>query len=581
PFVVQWLLYSLSHSLTHSHSTTSNPCHTCLANITTIITTNSSILTYTPHATQEFGQIECIAKNAIGIQRQSCKYLITQSAEPYFPFSCQVINQSDCTLTVNCAQQPTHHNRSHGGTGGATSAANSALNASLLTQLPVAHSQRVSTGSHNKVHGDNVFSASSSNKPINNNKHGANASVATTASPYMIVHPHTYYVCEVYDIGNNGGANQGFNTPGVGNPRLIKNVTVDAVRAQLMRHNSTFDFFIDQLPAKTQLKLRIYAVNIRNIRSHGDQELRTQTLLPAQRLIDFDGTDNNTADGDGSGGVGAAGVRIHGKHLIVGVLISAAAVAVIVVIMAIIAVFKVRYSSSSIHLAAIDAQALDREGDGGGDGCGSHMETMLGTGGGGGGGPGGGDCNDECSSDQTLLKCGNTALHDPDDECPDQYKCDQDLSYYHNGGGTGNGKAGPPDIIPVPYYGSHVATGAGGGPGCSPGGGNVYYGTNERDCCDSSVGDNKGTCSGDCFFTDHGAVPDNSGNYFAATEHYKMQDMYPTKGSRVYVYNKEVGNKVGHQLTTDYQNVLHVNLIPGNSKQQQQQQINNVANISL
>ena len=50
-----------------------------------------------------------------------------------------------------------------------------------------------------------------------------------------------------------------------------------------------------------------------------------------------------------------------------------------------------------------------------------------------------------------------------------------------------------------------------------------------------------------------------------------MQDLY-TKGGRVYVYNKE--DNTSNQLT-DYQNVLHVNLIPGNSRQQV------VANVSL
>ncbi|CAG2163527.1 unnamed protein product [Oppiella nova] len=483
------------------------------------INDSSSILSYTPHANQEFGQIECIAKNSIGIQRQSCKYLITQTSEPYFPYQCQVINQSDSTLTVNCVQI----NRTVIAAGALSPNSTQYPSLTATTTAPVAHSNPHQQRSHNKLH-------------INNNsKYSSSKSHQTsTTSPYLIVHPNTYYVCEVYDSRNGRF--------------LYRNVSVDAIRHRLMRQNASFDFFIDELPPKTQLKLRIYAVNARNVRSATELELKTQTLIPAQRLIDFEGT-GESADMSANNTLSKGSVRIHGKHLIIGVLISAAVVAVIVVIMAIIAVFKVRYSSSSIHLAAIDVMtgddSQDREGDG------HNVETMLGT-----------DCTDECSSDQTLLKCGTTSS-----DGMDQFKCDEDMGYHHKS----NGNVGPPDIIPVPYFTTTTLSGGGAG---------------STTCCDNELNchecnDHKSTCSRNCFLDGTDAS-----NYFT-DEYYKMQDMYPTKGGRVYVYNKEDHNNIIHSnkavanQLTDYQNVLHVNLLPGNSKQQPHSPQQQVANVSL
>ncbi|KAI1309375.1 hypothetical protein HDE_00025 [Halotydeus destructor] len=61
-----------------------------------------SILTYAPHAPQEFGSIECIGKNDVGLQQQPCKYQIIPGGAPQFPFACQVANQSDMALVVLC-----------------------------------------------------------------------------------------------------------------------------------------------------------------------------------------------------------------------------------------------------------------------------------------------------------------------------------------------------------------------------------------------------------------------------------------------------------------------------------------------
>lgn len=41
----------------------------------------SSILSYAPHSPQEYGTIECIAKNTIGLQQKPCKYHIIQAGK--------------------------------------------------------------------------------------------------------------------------------------------------------------------------------------------------------------------------------------------------------------------------------------------------------------------------------------------------------------------------------------------------------------------------------------------------------------------------------------------------------------------
>ena len=42
---------------------------------------SSSVLTYAPHAPQEFGSIECVAKNAVGLQQSACKYHVVPSGQ--------------------------------------------------------------------------------------------------------------------------------------------------------------------------------------------------------------------------------------------------------------------------------------------------------------------------------------------------------------------------------------------------------------------------------------------------------------------------------------------------------------------
>ena len=63
---------------------------------------NRSILEYVPRQRDQYGLIECTAKNSIGIQREPCRYLIVPVTNPYFPYECLVSNQSDSTLSIRC-----------------------------------------------------------------------------------------------------------------------------------------------------------------------------------------------------------------------------------------------------------------------------------------------------------------------------------------------------------------------------------------------------------------------------------------------------------------------------------------------
>ncbi len=195
--------------------------------------------------------------------------------------------------------------------------------------------------------------------------------------------------------------------------QFLQNVSIDAIKNRIMNPNSSFIFFVENLPPKSSLKLKIYAKNTKS-RSSVQLEIKTQTLRPAERLIDFsDDQFNNTSH--------QMITRLRGKHLIIALLIAAAVVTLIVAIMGIIAVFRVRYSSSSIQLT------IDGREDDGRDV--PQAETMLNN-----------ETDDECSSDETLLKCGNT--------CNDS---NQLSANEKNGNCCKTGK-GPPDIIPVPYF---------------------------------------------------------------------------------------------------------------------------------
>ncbi|CAG2105035.1 unnamed protein product, partial [Medioppia subpectinata] len=70
---------------------------TDLANFNKINET-SSILTYAPQSGQEYGTVECMAKNTIGIQQKSCKYHIIQADSSNSVFDNNIISISSSSL---------------------------------------------------------------------------------------------------------------------------------------------------------------------------------------------------------------------------------------------------------------------------------------------------------------------------------------------------------------------------------------------------------------------------------------------------------------------------------------------------
>ncbi|RWS17015.1 protein turtle B-like protein [Dinothrombium tinctorium] len=62
----------------------------------------SSTLHYTPRSSQDFGNIQCMAKNEVGLQQKPCTFSIILGGPPEFPFTCHIINQSDNALVIQC-----------------------------------------------------------------------------------------------------------------------------------------------------------------------------------------------------------------------------------------------------------------------------------------------------------------------------------------------------------------------------------------------------------------------------------------------------------------------------------------------
>lgn len=65
----------------------------------------SSILTYSPQMQQDYGSIECSAKNSVGIQQKPCVFRIVPAGPPTFPFHCTPSNASKNSLSISCVYQ--------------------------------------------------------------------------------------------------------------------------------------------------------------------------------------------------------------------------------------------------------------------------------------------------------------------------------------------------------------------------------------------------------------------------------------------------------------------------------------------
>lgn len=169
-----------------------------------------------------------------------------------------------------------------------------------------------------------------------------------------------------------------------GNSRFLfsfQNVSIDAVGRRIMNpFNGSFSFLVDSLPPNTPLRVNIYARNAQK-RSPVEVELDARTLRAAERRIDYaqqGGDSSMTSTGDTVargrkasffeelyGGYG----RFRSKHLVVGLLIGAVAVAVFVAILLIVIASirnKTDTRSSSRHLQAQETRLTSFDGSTGG-----------------------------------------------------------------------------------------------------------------------------------------------------------------------------------------------------------------------
>uniref|UniRef100_T1JRN6 Ig-like domain-containing protein n=1 Tax=Tetranychus urticae TaxID=32264 RepID=T1JRN6_TETUR len=61
-----------------------------------------SDLIYTVNSSDDYGIVHCTAKNDVGLQRSSCRFLIKPQVPPEFPYNCKIVNQSDDSLFISC-----------------------------------------------------------------------------------------------------------------------------------------------------------------------------------------------------------------------------------------------------------------------------------------------------------------------------------------------------------------------------------------------------------------------------------------------------------------------------------------------
>ena len=190
----------------------------------------SSILSYTPHAPQEFGSVECFGKNDVGLQQKSCKFQIIPSGPPNFPFHCSVLNQSYDSLFIQCS-------------------------------LDV-DEQTVNSSNNSSWNSNHLFP------------------VKWQDNPRILIHPKTHYVCEAYHLTSSAlVANV---SAVIANQSLYP--TKNASWLQRSQSNSVVSFVVPNLPSETTLRLRIFASNTRG--KSDSIWIRSMTTRPPEKLIE-------------------------------------------------------------------------------------------------------------------------------------------------------------------------------------------------------------------------------------------------------------------------------------------------------
>lgn len=253
---------------------------------------------------QEYGTIECVAKNPIGLQMKACKYHILAAGPPNFPYMCNVVNQSDNALVILC-----------------TGNDQSAMMAANWTSNELRFEQSSNT---------NYLSS------------GPNAKT-------VVVYPPTYYVCEVYNNNNlylvaNVSVSATVPLGELSTNSLLSDATnsfldnsINSMTSSVPSSASanSFQMFVPNLTPNTNFKLKLFAANSKG---KSDQIwLSAHTLRPAERLVDS----NTNGSHDGTPPF------LRGKPMILALLAGAAVVTLIVMALGIIAVVRVRASTNN------------------------------------------------------------------------------------------------------------------------------------------------------------------------------------------------------------------------------------------
>lgn len=158
--------------------------------------------------------------------------------------------------------------------------------------------------------------------------------------------------------------------------------------------NGSFSFLVDALPPNTPLRVNIYARNARK-RSPVAVELEARTLRAAERRIDYaqqGGGEHHSGGGGGGDSLAARGRkasffeelyggygRFRSKHLVVGLLIGAVAVAVFVAILLIV-IASIRNKTDTgggRHLQGQETRLSSFDAGGGGGGGKQKMGRKM------------------------------------------------------------------------------------------------------------------------------------------------------------------------------------------------------------
>lgn len=145
---------------------------------------------------QDYGSIECTAKNSVGIQQTPCAFHIVPAGPPSFPFHCQSINSSQHSLAVSCIYQSRPVESISGPTVSHTVASSSSSSSSsFMFYSPSSHY----SASH-LMDLREISSTAGTSAPSHRSDHSmTNSSPSGSLPPAALyVYPSTLYICEVY-----------------------------------------------------------------------------------------------------------------------------------------------------------------------------------------------------------------------------------------------------------------------------------------------------------------------------------------------------------------------------------------------